>query len=340
MHSIGFWNVRGLNDLNKQKVAKWFMHNHGVGLFGLLETKLKPKYNAQYVHMLVHSKTDGKTFYLTVIYAFNVERLGGNTTDVEMEHFQECVSLCCMEDIQATGALFTWYNKHEPTDRVYSRLDRAMGTVESVWKQLYSGTKMFRVVKKLKALKPVLKCLNKTCFYDIENNTNIASTILEKIQQQLIDNPGNIELMQQEIDLANNLKELIVARDSFLSQKAKLQWSIEGDLNTSYFHHAIKKRMMLNKVFQIEDKNGVLCTEGDAIQSAFLDYYQDLLGTNKDTFDVNQHIVRRGHCCTEEHWRVLNKHVSPEEVKQSIFSIPKGKSPGPDGFSSQLYRDA
>ncbi|XP_074296337.1 uncharacterized protein LOC141626386 [Silene latifolia] len=59
-----------------------------------------------------------------------IERLGGSTTDAEMEHFQECVSLCCMEDLAATGALFTWSNKQDPVDRVYSRLDRALGNTE------------------------------------------------------------------------------------------------------------------------------------------------------------------------------------------------------------------
>ncbi|XP_074310444.1 uncharacterized protein LOC141646456 [Silene latifolia] len=122
-------------------------------------------YGSLYIHMLVQSKVDNKKFLLTVIYAFNdlmertilwkflkdtastcnlpwlwvgdfntvlspIERLGGNTTDAEMEHFQECVSLCEMEDIKATGALFTWSNKQAPTDRVYSRLDRAMGNPE------------------------------------------------------------------------------------------------------------------------------------------------------------------------------------------------------------------
>ncbi|XP_074305909.1 uncharacterized protein LOC141641134 [Silene latifolia] len=56
-----------------------------------------------------------------------VERLGGNTTDAEMARFQDCVSICGMEDIPSTGALFTWSNKQNPSARVYSRLDRAMG---------------------------------------------------------------------------------------------------------------------------------------------------------------------------------------------------------------------
>ncbi|XP_074304625.1 uncharacterized protein LOC141639376 [Silene latifolia] len=457
---------------HEQRVVKWFMHNNGVGLFGLLETKLKPgtllkrdtsicdgwsvstncswhkggriwilwkpslfdiqflSYSAQHIHMLVSSQTDGKKFLFIMVYAFNglyerveiwnilkgiagecndpwlwlgdfntvlslVERLGGNTSDAEMEHFQDCVSICEMEDIPATGALFTWSNKQGPCDRVYSRLDRVMGnqkwmdnfgtslahfhpeglfdhcpctimdnnteldgkksfkyfnmwgsaptfkdSVAMSWTNGCRGAKMFVVVKKLKALKYVLKSLNRECFSDIENNTNIASLALETIQKALIITHSDLDLLQQEVDLSHDLKELIAARDSFLLQKAKIQWSLEGDLNTSYFHHIIKKRMMLNKVFQIEDKDGIVCTEGSSIQAAFLDYYIDLLGSHTATDEVNVNVVRRGACCSEEYWNILAQPVTPDEVKSCIFSIPKNKSPGPDGYSSQFYRDA
>ncbi|XP_074306046.1 uncharacterized protein LOC141641274 [Silene latifolia] len=198
-----------------------------------------------------------------------------------MEQFQECVSLCCMDDISATGALYTWSNKQAASDRLYSRLDRAMGNLEwmamygdyishfhpeglfyhcpctvvhrradlgekrnfkyfnmwstaadfkpsvlHVWSRSFPSTKMFGVMKKLKALKPVLKRLNTACFSDIENITTIASLALANIQQALVDNPEDVNLIQQELDLARDLKELTVARDSFLSQKAKVQWSI------------------------------------------------------------------------------------------------------------------
>ncbi|XP_074305053.1 uncharacterized protein LOC141639983 [Silene latifolia] len=195
-------------------------------------------------------------------------------------------------------------------------------SVLSVWRGVYSGTKMFRVIKKLKALKPVLKKLNHTCFSDIENTTTIVGLAPANIQKALADKPGDLGLIQQELDLASDLKELTVARDSFLSQKAKLQWSIEGDLNTSFFHHAIKKRVMMNKFFQIEDKDGKLCTEGSDIQLAFLDYYQSLLGSHEQTISVQQYVVRRGHCCTEEHGLILAQPVTIDEVKHSIFSIP------------------
>lgn len=41
MDKIGFWNVRGLNKSDKQRDIHLFMDNSGVGLFGILETKIK-----------------------------------------------------------------------------------------------------------------------------------------------------------------------------------------------------------------------------------------------------------------------------------------------------------
>ncbi|XP_019266559.1 PREDICTED: uncharacterized protein LOC109243992 [Nicotiana attenuata] len=41
MDNIGFWNTRGLNNPAKQREIQIFMHNARVGVFGLLETKVK-----------------------------------------------------------------------------------------------------------------------------------------------------------------------------------------------------------------------------------------------------------------------------------------------------------
>ncbi|KAL9239019.1 hypothetical protein vseg_013378 [Gypsophila vaccaria] len=51
-------------------------------------------------------------------------------------------------------------------------------------------------------------------------------------------------------------------------------------------------------------------------------------------------VVRREKCCTEEHWEILHTPVTIDEIKHSLFSIPANKSPGPDGFTSQFFKDA
>ncbi|XP_074265681.1 uncharacterized protein LOC141588125 [Silene latifolia] len=194
------------------------------------------------------------------------ERLGANTRQADMDEFLDCIATCGVTDIAATGAYYTWTNKQEPLTRVFSRLDRGgrrasfkyynmwgkaddfIPTVTEQWNKNYPGHKMFAVIKKLKALKPALKALNRSCYPDIVNNTLIAETRLQDLQKQLATDIHNTELMQKESQAAADLKKLSVARDSFLSQKAKSQWLEEGDSNTAYFHGAIKKRISMNKV--------------------------------------------------------------------------------------------
>ncbi|XP_074298979.1 uncharacterized protein LOC141629970 [Silene latifolia] len=123
-------------------------------------------YNPQFIHAKITVKVTGKSFFLTLIYAFNDgkdrlelwrslkyfahscsdpwalagdfntvlnpdERLGGQTKDDDMEAFVDCVTSCGMVDIQATGAFFTWTNKQDVEHRKYSRLDRFL--VNNEW---------------------------------------------------------------------------------------------------------------------------------------------------------------------------------------------------------------
>ncbi|XP_074288216.1 uncharacterized protein LOC141613383 [Silene latifolia] len=178
-----------------------------------------------------------------------IKRLGGNSSDAEMQHFQDCISIYGMEDIPATRALFTWSNKREPADKVYSRLDRAMGNQE--WLDAY--------------------CDSVAHFHPKGLFDHCHLLLWKKIQKDLILNPGDVDLLQQEMDLAKDLRDLILARDSFFIQKAKVQWSLEGNV----------------------------------IQTAFLEYYQELLGSHTNTDTVNNNVVRRGPCCNESHWAIL-----------------------------------
>ncbi|XP_074265787.1 uncharacterized protein LOC141588232 [Silene latifolia] len=331
-----FTFIEALNKLatpKGSKIVKWFMQNNGVGLFGLHETKIKPSnllkrpttlcdgwsistncswhkggriwvlwkpecfsiqfidYGAQYIHMRVNSSTDGKEFLLTMIYAHNdvserqalwsflknvawscslpwlwlgdfntvlppVERLGGNSTEVEMEQFQDCVSVCCMEDVQATGALFTWSNKQDPVDRVYSRLDRAMGNLK--WVEKFGDYWAHFHPPGLFDHSPCTLSDRK----NIKNSYNITVVLLENIQKELVNKPGFLELL-----------------------------------------------------------HGVV-------------------GFQTSTVPVNVQVVRRGKCCTESHWEALNRPVTAYEVKKALFSTPKDKSPGPDGYNSQFFRDS
>ncbi|XP_074292165.1 uncharacterized protein LOC141619026 [Silene latifolia] len=390
--NFGFWNVRGMNREGKQKVVHNFLQANNVGLFGLLESKVKPnnltkdvsnvfhewsvstnttyhkggriwilwkphlydiqflEYNPQYIHMYVVNKNSQDWFFHTIVYAFNgallsrgdfncvlqaTERLRGQVSLAESAPFQDCLDWCQLMDIKASGAFYTWNNKQPPETRKYSRLDRflvnkdwmdqlpayfanflpeglfdhtpclvskntsggnknrpfkyfnmwskAPGFLNCVaqgWNKNVVGTKMYKVVRKLKLLKTDLKQLNKNTFSDIENKTDLAQTQLLHIQQQLMRNPGDT------------------------------------------------------------DHEGGIHTEEASIQQAFLNYYQMLLGTQNSTKKVKYTVVQRGKVCTEQQQQTLMTPITPEEIKHIIFLIPNDKAPGPDGYSSKFFKDS
>ncbi|XP_074303386.1 uncharacterized protein LOC141637872 [Silene latifolia] len=283
------------------------------------------------------------------------ERIGGAPiTNAEMRPLVQVVHDYQLEDLSAKGAFYTWTNKHEHGTKVYSRLDRMLFNVDWMdcfpdsyvhflpeglidhcpslihfegeihrrgnpfkyfnmwslapdydnivrtgWHREWKGTLMFRVVQKLKSLKPDLKKLNKEQFGDIENLTHIAELALNQFQTMVVQDPLNEELCLSEKECATELTELRKARDQYLRQKTKCEWMEHGDDNTAYFHAC----------------------------------------TSKEVSSINQRVVRAGPILTKEHCDLLIAPITGEEVKNAMFGILGTKAPGPDGYSSQFFKD-
>ncbi|XP_074302990.1 uncharacterized protein LOC141637406 [Silene latifolia] len=180
------------------------------------------------------------------------------------------------------------------------------------WKNSGYGTKMYCLVKKIQQLKPYFRQYNRDYFSDIENSAILALKNLEYIQAQLAIDPRDTLWLQKEQDAIGEYKELQTACTLSLSQKAKAAWIKDGDSNTRYFHGVIKSNFMKNQ----------------------------LLGTEKATTSVNPQIVRQGVVCNTDHWNLLLRPVTSQEIKAAIFSIPDNKAPGPDGFSNAFFKDS
>ncbi|XP_074289098.1 uncharacterized protein LOC141614238 [Silene latifolia] len=211
--------------------------------------------------------------------------------------------------------------------------------VRTVWSKEVNGTPMFRVVTRLKKLKGELKKLNKEQFSDIENLTNVAELALKEAQTKLIMDPLNEEMCQAERLCATEFEELQKARNMYLRQKAKEAWVANGDENTAFFHSSIRKRRSQNRVYQIKDMHHNVCNSNVAIQAAFEEFYKSLLGDSKGVCPVNKVIVRKGKCLTVDHMEILLAPLSDNEIKDAMFDISWNKAPGPDGYSSQFFKD-
>ncbi|KAL9232282.1 hypothetical protein vseg_007409 [Gypsophila vaccaria] len=208
------------------------------------------------------------------------------------------------------------------------------------WDKQILGTSMFKLVKNMKMLKPVLKDLNKDTYNDIEVRTEVVELKVKAMQEELGKDPTNKVLMEEEYNKLHELKNLMEARASFLAQKSKMKWIEGGDTNSAFFHGIIKGRRDANSVYMIEDRHGQVWDSPEGIKGTFLDFYHQLVGKRQDTSKVHKKIIDHGPKCTEELNACLLAHVTGIEIKYIILSIPDIKSPGPDGFTSKFFKDA
>uniref|UniRef100_A0A803NUK8 Uncharacterized protein n=1 Tax=Cannabis sativa TaxID=3483 RepID=A0A803NUK8_CANSA len=95
-----------------------------------------------------------------------------------------------------------------------------------------------------------------------------------------------------------------------------------------------------NRILSILDATGNKLEDPEGITKAFLEFYQNLLGSkmmNKRAVDSK--LIRNGACITYHHVQILTAHYTMDEVKEAIFKHSTSKGTGPDGYSNSFYQD-
>lgn len=87
-------------------------------------------------------------------------------------------------------------------------------------------TPTYKVVYKLEKLKHVLKKLNNDGYSDIECRDVKAYKKMLISQQQLHNDPTNLGLRENELEVIDEYRRIHKDYFSFLHQKAKVQWCV------------------------------------------------------------------------------------------------------------------
>lgn len=219
--------------------------------------------------------------------------------------------------------------------------DNFTDVVKEAWNLQVDGTPMYRVVQKLKDLKPRLKKLNKMHYSQIEERFHSAKQRLQEIKLEVQRQPKDSHLIKLELDAAAHLKKMKEAYNSFVYQRAKVRWLKEGDSNTRFFHSSIKRRRFQQRVLEIADKHGYVQSTPESINRAFEEFYRDLLGKANDSrTSIQNEVVQLGALVSDQQAEYLTMEFSDKEIKEAFFSIPGAKAPGPDGYNSTFFKMA
>lgn len=145
--------------------------------------------------------------------------------------------------------------------------------VTQVWDSPFSGKPMYILCCKLRALKCRLKLLNKVAYADISAKTAEARRLLSLAQDAIQLDPLNQELANAEKEHLRVFSELRLQEESFFRQKSRVCWLKEGDLNTKYFHHSVKRSHLRNRILSIYNGDN-LVSEPTEVQQLFVSHFQ------------------------------------------------------------------
>ncbi|GJW58998.1 RNA-directed DNA polymerase, eukaryota, reverse transcriptase zinc-binding domain protein [Tanacetum coccineum] len=159
---------------------------------------------------------------------------------------------------------------------------------------------MFKVVKKLKALKSHLNKLNWRNG-NLFEKVRVCRENLKEAQVQMEKFPHDLHKKAIEAKCLAKYIEAFDDEENILFQMAKVDWLSKGDGNNSFFHKIIKSRRNQHTILSVCNEEG-----------------QSFEG--KD----------------EEALRMI-KDVSSNEIKEAMFDIGEVKAPCPDGFSSAFF---
>ena len=145
------------------------------------------------------------------------------------------------------------------------------------------------------------------------------------------------------LDLENNLlKELDVElgqEQDLWTLKSRINWMVQGDRNTAFFHVSTLVRRKRNQISAI--KNGVgewLYADAkimEYIRKGFIDIYT--------SSSISSDRVQSGHSqwqarLSEEEKESLGSLVTEDEIKAALWSFKAFKAPGLDGLHAGFFQ--
>ncbi|GJS42053.1 RNA-directed DNA polymerase, eukaryota [Tanacetum coccineum] len=213
-----------------------------------------------------------------------------------------------------------------------------MGDFNKVRKKQERYDSVFNVQganKKLQTLKIIIKQWTKNAK---KSSYKVKISIQSKLSDidKILDQGGSNEeilsdrsLLLKELNDINSIDSLETAR------KSKVRWDIASDENTKFFHgiHNSKRSQLAIRGTLIE---GECIVDPLAVKIVFLKYFSTQLSSpvSPCIFFADQFTNK----LSLEQQADLERNISNEEIKSTVWDCGTNKSPGPDGFTFEFFR--
>jgi len=200
------------------------------------------------------------------------------------------------------------------------------------------GTPMFRLTRKLHAIKRELKDWSSQRFGNYKRQIEKNTDKLKIVESQLLGDPNSPRLNHWHFRLLKQRENLLLFNKRFWGKFARQRWLVDGNRNSRYFHQSAKSRKQRSAILRIKDNAGVWLDQLPLIQRKFIDDFSARFTSGRQTHAVNlSNLVLPG--ITTRDNLDLTRPVTENEIYKALFDMDPYKAPGPDGFGASFYQD-
>ncbi|XP_019447354.1 PREDICTED: uncharacterized protein LOC109350586 [Lupinus angustifolius] len=208
--------------------------------------------------------------------------------------------------------------------------------VSATWSKSVIGCPMFVLAQNLRMLKLELKGWNKNVFCNIHLRVSQAKLKVEEIQRCMELIEPDQDLLDQDTLAQNELLHALRVEEEFWHEKSRLNWPINGDRNTSFFHKVAKIRHTTKAISMLNVGDRILENQED-IANHVLSYFTYLFVSQNNTTPnglINDVITS---LVNEHDNYMLTALPSSSEIKNVVFLMNGDGAPDPDGFGGNSY---
>nr|GEZ75293.1 hypothetical protein [Tanacetum cinerariifolium] len=150
----------------------------------------------------------------------------------------------------------------------------------------------------------------------------LKKEIREWVMNRKRQNMGRINEIKADLIDIDNTRELV--------QKAKVQWAVEGDENSKFFHGILNKKRATLSIRGIM-LDIVWVVDPTRVKEIFRTYFASRFNDPSDTnCKINYNFPN---CLLPDQASDLECQVSNDEIRQAVWGCGEDKSPRPDGFT-------
>lgn len=153
---------------------------------------------------------------------------------------------------------------------------------------------------------------------------------------KILDQEGvNDDLLLSRMECMKQLHDVKAADTRDFIQKAKIQWAVEGDENSKFFH-GIVNRKRANLAVKGIMIDGDWVDDPTRVKDEFCNHFATRFqdpGTchGKINFTFPNRL-------NHEQATELENPITRDEIRNAVWGCGENKSPGPDGFTFEFFR--